>query len=413
MCTQVERSSGCLLGGVHSCAHFIVWLNGSSWMFLALPWFALRIVDVFRHRPHGPGASAVITTGKKNFPEQSEDNRVKFSWCEVLVFFALAVGTNYAYVAALSFIPASLNTAVFSICPVVSLALSVRFLDGTVPMPPAMWASATISVVGIALISQPWADMDDRGLRSGNITEQSIPASLLPRARSRPLGCALSFAAAVGSGCYQVYFKKIIMVAAHSFNADSDKVNRNGRLVIGPVESGLFLARLGLLIFVVLGAALSVLICSQTYDLNLVYLPYPLLAATAGLSLLFNFATTFGLSISSPMVVSLATQLGIPLNLVIDVFFAPSGSVETIDSLAIGGVALMLVSFTLSTGADHFQKTVSDGRSLQSAQKGERKLEKESQEKHSLLSVGAQTSSSRMLSDQSLELLPFEQNDAK
>ena len=72
-----------------------------------------------------------------------------------------------------------------------------------------------------------------------------------------------------------------------------------------------------------------------------------------GLSLTFNFATTFGLAVSSPVVVSLATQLGIPLNLLIDVLFNPSGSAAALDSMAIAGVALMLASFTLSAAADH------------------------------------------------------------
>ena len=37
--------------GAHSCAHFIVWLNGSSWMFLGLPWLAQRL------RPGAPSAA--------------------------------------------------------------------------------------------------------------------------------------------------------------------------------------------------------------------------------------------------------------------------------------------------------------------------------------------------------------------
>eukprot|EP01043_Picozoa_sp_COSAG02_P033477 COSAG02_NODE_2286_length_9213_cov_149.155914_11_plen_392_part_00 len=391
-------------------------------MFLALPWCALRLVAMFhRCTAHGPHASAVEAIGSRNLPEQSQNNQVDFSRREVLVFFALAVGTNYAYIVALDFIPASLNTAVFSICPVVSLALSVQFLDATVPVPRAMWVSATISVVGIALISQPWADIaaDDpvaveaHDLLSSNNTDQFIPTTSTAMARSRPLGCALSLAAAVGSACYQVYFKKLITVATqtNSSDGDSDEVSHNSRLAIGPVESGLLLSRLGLLVFVVVGSALSALIYSQTYELNLGRLPYPLLAATAGLSLLFNFATTFGLSISSPMVVSIATQLGIPLNLMIDVFFEPTGSVEAIDSLAICGVALMLVSFTLPVAADYIQKTAPDRNKLpfQLTQIEEQEQKECSQEKHVLLSVGAQTSSARILPNQSLELeMPFE-----
>ena len=73
------------------------------------------------------------------------------------------------------------------------------------------------------------------------------------------------------------------------------------------------------------------------YEIDLPSLPWGLLVGTAGLSLAFNFATTFGLSISSPVVVSLATQLGIPLNLMIDVLLNPGASTSALDSMAIAG----------------------------------------------------------------------------
>ena len=394
---QVERSEGCL--GVHACAHFIVWLNGSSWMFLALPWCALRLATMSR-----PSRVDDVSTAT-SLPVQREscENQVNFSWREVLVFFALAVGSNYAYIAALEFIPASLSTAVFSICPVLSLALSVRFLDATVPMPRAMWASAMISIVGVALISRPWAGVaanDTHDLRRGVHTDNTI-SDQRSMAMSRTLGCALSLVAAGGSACYQVYFKRQVVMAAQAALSNgsgsdgdngSDDGNHSGQFAIGPVESGLFLSRLGLLVFVVLGATLGALIYTQTYDLKPGALPYPLLAATASLSLLFNFATTFGLNISSPMVVSLATQLGIPLNLAIDVLLDPPGSAKSMDSLAIGGVVLMLVSFTLSAGADqyHFAKPKSvsvDGNKVLQPPRLQQQVheEKERQEKHRLL----------------------------
>jgi drug/metabolite transporter (DMT)-like permease len=323
---QAEQSPGCLSAA--SCAHFIVWLNGSSWVFLGLPWCALQLV-ASRRRLAADGATADDSDARR---EEAAAAAADCTWPQVLAFFALALGTNYCYVFALEYIPASLNTAVFSTSPVLTLALSVQFLDTVVLAPRAKWASALLSIAGVALISQPWADLSPEH-PFGALASAALDQ---PGGASRPIGCALSLAAAAGSACYQVYFKKLL----------------GGRL--GPVESGLFLSKLGLLIFVLLGAVLAVLMHSQVYVLDLESLPWPLLAGTAGLSLLFNFATTFGLSISSPVVVSLATQLGIPLNLMIDVFIDPSGSAaEALDDLTVAGVAIMLASFMLSAAADH------------------------------------------------------------
>jgi drug/metabolite transporter (DMT)-like permease len=338
---QAEQSPGCLSAA--SCAHFIVWLNGSSWVFLGLPWCALQLVASRRRRAaDGATAAQSSSASSSSGADDSSANGARreeaaaaaadCTWPQVLAFFALALGTNYCYVFALEYIPASLNTAVFSTSPVLTLALSVQFLDTVVLAPRAKWASALLSIAGVALISQPWADLSPEH-PFGALASAALDQ---PGGASRPIGCALSLAAAAGSACYQVYFKKLL----------------GGRL--GPVESGLFLSKLGLLIFVLLGAVLAVLMHSQVYVLDLESLPWPLLAGTAGLSLLFNFATTFGLSISSPVVVSLATQLGIPLNLMIDVFIDPSGSAaEALDDLTVAGVAIMLASFMLSAAADH------------------------------------------------------------
>ena len=129
---------------------------------------------------------------------------------------------------------------------------------------------------------------------------------------------------------------------------------------LGPVQAGAFLARLGLLIFVLGGAAIGALMHAGVYRLEPSALPKALLAETAGLSLAFNFSTTFGLSLTSPVVVSLATQLGIPLNLAIDLLFQGS-SARALDPMAIAGVVLMLCSFTLSAVADHVGKRRSGG----------------------------------------------------
>ena len=95
------------------------------------------------------------------------------------------------------------------------------------------------------------------------------------------------------------------------------------------------------------------LVLAGVYRLDFSALPYALLAGTALTSLAFNFMIKFGLSVTSPVVVSLAVQLGIPLNLMIDLVLNPSGSASgALDDLAVAGVALMLASFTLSTAAD-------------------------------------------------------------
>ena len=147
--------------------------------------------------------------------------------------------------------------------------------------------------------------------------------------------CAvLSVVAAGGTAAYQVSFKRIF-----------------GDSLRSPIDLGVFMAALGMQIFVVVGSIMWSLISSGVYKLNLQALPYDLLLGTALSSLFFNFVIKFGLSISSPVVVALATQLGIPLNLAIDLLFQGSAA-RALDPMAIAGVALMLLSFTLSALAE-------------------------------------------------------------
>ena len=56
---KAELSPACGGGGLgaHSCAHFIVWLNGSCWVFLALPYGALRAVQCSKQRCRTAGAA--------------------------------------------------------------------------------------------------------------------------------------------------------------------------------------------------------------------------------------------------------------------------------------------------------------------------------------------------------------------
>ena len=86
----------------------------------------------------------------------------------------LALGTNYAYIAALEYIPASLNTAVFSTSPVLTLALSVQFLSEPVTAPKAKWASVTLSIVGVLLISEPWVAFAEGGGTAARLADRKF-----------------------------------------------------------------------------------------------------------------------------------------------------------------------------------------------------------------------------------------------
>jgi drug/metabolite transporter (DMT)-like permease len=228
-------------------------------LFLALPWLALRVVECTRRRR----TASALPSQPPAEPTPSAA-AVECSWRQVLVFFALALGTNYTYIAALEFIPASLNTAVFSTSPVLTLALSVQFLDAVVLAPRAKWCSVALSIAGVAMICQPWTDLSPEQPFGG------IPSASLdsPGGASRPIGSALSLAAAAGSASYQVYFKRLII--GHS---------------LGPVASGVFLSRLGLLIFIFGGIIMGTLMQQGVYELDLPALPWALLAGSAGKSI--------------------------------------------------------------------------------------------------------------------------------
>ena len=379
--------------GSHSCAHLIVWLNGSSWILLGLPWLLKRMCTgrsrMRRARsrplpqtdPHDDKKvqpNHLVDMWKEESSTDEEDFDIDhgdvkpYRWRHVALFFALALGTNYSYIAALEFIPASLNTAVFSTSPLLTLALSVLFLAEDLTSPCTRWISVAMSIGGVVLIAQPWkAAGVSPGSGAGSGSGDTVAEHL---ADARLTGSVLSLAAAAGTAAYQVTFKRIM-----------------GQRLSSPTQLGLFMAKLGSQIFAVYGAALWASVLLGQYRLDFELVPYSLLVGTALASLLFNFIIKFGLSISSPVVVSLATQLGkshgtltgssfichspvsfpytlislsshrplqsswrtgIPLNLMIDVVFDPTRSANTLDSLAVGGVTLMLVSFALGTIAD-------------------------------------------------------------
>eukprot|EP01052_Picozoa_sp_SAG31_P039451 SAG31_NODE_5476_length_2518_cov_1.876395_2_plen_441_part_00 len=364
--------------GPHSCAHFIVWLNGSSWMALGLPWLVQTIA---RHDKGGRWKwkhIAYISTPRPA-PAASPPRRLNLSplppprrppppyrLVHVVFFFVVALFTNYCYIAALEFIPASLNTAVFSTTSIMTLAMSGIFLpDAEVATPRfkwTQWIAVLLSCLGIALISQPWTAFDV-SINRASIAEFTTTV----QADTRLVGCALSLVAAAGTASYQVTFKWML-----------------GDRLKNPVDLGLFMAKLGMQIFIIGGFVLwgaffavsaadlmalldghfptnstssnPMIMCSVSrqgvYQLALPVLPYVLLCGTAIASLIFNFIIKFGLSINTPVVISLATQLGIPLNLLIDLLLPATAGVdvdtEGIDPLEIAGIAFMVVSFSFS-----------------------------------------------------------------
>merc|ERR1712154_599619 len=115
---------------------------------------------------------------------------------------------------------------------------------------------------------------------------------------------------------------------------------------MGPEEVGLFLAHMGASSTFLMGSV--VLVAEAVHPVRLNLVPWGLVGATAASSALFNFLIKFGLSVDSPVGMSLATQVGIPLNLLLDVVVvhANVGLTQAI------GTLVMLVSFTLQQFGD-------------------------------------------------------------
>jgi len=236
---------------------------------------------------------------------------------------AIALATNYAYIAALHYLAASLNTAIFCTSPVFTLIFSIVWLSpsSSPEAAPAKslgeslcsWQalSVALSVLGVICIAEPW---------------QGSTAHL--SATNRLAGVSLSMVAALGTATYQVYFKSTF---GDAMRAD---------------EVGLFLAYMGGLIFVICGVLLACAIFSGFYPLQLGLVPWGLVVSTSISSAVFNFLIKFGLSRDTPVAVSLATQIGIPLNLMVDVLVVRAH----IDGIQAFGTMLMLVAFSLQRG---------------------------------------------------------------
>ena len=175
-----------------------------------------------------------------------------------------------------------------------------------------------LSVLGV-LVAEPWrppaaTETDDAARRPGG-----APGTGPGQGGDRVAGACFSLLAAAGTALYQVRFKWTF----------GDRM--------GPEEVGLFLAHMGLLCCVLGGLLCAALVSGGLYRLDLRLVPWDLVAATALSSALFNFLIKFGISRGSPLSMSVATQIGIPLNLLLDVFVvrAPIRGVQAVGCLAL------------------------------------------------------------------------------
>eukprot|EP00435_Cladocopium_sp_Y103_P059743 s411_g21.t1 len=162
----------------HSVVPLVTWANATAWLLLALPYMARRAKQ---RKDLGDGAMSCDLLKTEAF-QVSQPPR----------FLFIALTTNFSYIAALHYLPASLNTAIFSSNPVFTLLLQSLFLPEGRPSEArgtdqsqvcsSLWSgkalSVTLSVVGVLLITEPI------------------------------LGAALSLFAALGTSIYQVYFKR-------------------------------------------------------------------------------------------------------------------------------------------------------------------------------------------------------------
>jgi len=310
--------------------HLMTLTNATAWILLAVPYMLQRA----KESPNAAGEATPNDASFFSLPRFIKTDT--FGIQDTLRFLIVAFGTNYCYIGALHFLPASLNTAVFSTTPVFTFLLSYAWLPGTrsgggggaagdhraEEDPPLSQQALSVltCLIAVVLIVEPW--------RNSGTAAAAAEADL----STRLFGVMLSLAAALGTAIYQVYFKMVF----------GDRMR--------PDEVGLFLSYMGLTIFIFFGCILAGLIGKGMYALNLSLVPWGLVLTAAISSMVFNFVIKFGLSRESPVTVSLATQIGIPLNLFVDVVVVGA----PINLLQMLGGALMLVSFSLATGCVYF-----------------------------------------------------------
>lgn len=307
-----QFAQGALARSSDSLTLLLVWVNGSAWMFLAVPQALHRLWQ---------RSSAITAHSRTSGSSSCSMSADVFGTRHVVVFFLIAFVTNSAYFAALRSMSASLHTAVFSTTSIFTFVLTLLFLknDPTSTSTHSCRLRAMcigFSVLGVVFIS---------GVSSGD-TDKQHSRSL----GERLTGVAFSISAAIGTAVYQVAFKYVF----------------GNRMT--PVVVGLFLAHLGAMICVFYGSLLFGGIASGLIDIDLLNVPWKfvLLAAMSGMA--FNFLLKFGIISTSPISVNLATQLGIPFNLGVDLLIVRA-KIEPIQMI---GVVLMLVSFSINSYLD-------------------------------------------------------------
>ncbi|CAL1161545.1 unnamed protein product [Cladocopium goreaui] len=106
---------------------------------------------------------------------------------------------------------------------------------------------------------------------------------------------------------------------------------------------GLFLAHMGGWASILLGSGLAFMLSRGIYLLKLSEVPWAMVFSSSLSSALFNFLIKFGLSRETPVTTSLGTQIGIPLNLLVDVLIVHSH----FHWCQAAGVLTMLLSFSV------------------------------------------------------------------
>lgn len=308
----------------------MAWANTAAWIFLAIP-------HVWGYACEAKGVDTIRPRRRTESSLQTE----AFEMNQPPKFLAVALSTNLCYISALHFLPASLNTAIFSTSPIFTLLLSVMWLpqEGDAPgladiLCSRKGLSVALSVLGVLLISEPWnirvaKHHEGDGGPSGLLQFSSQHEAGDP-IRGRMLGVFLSLLAGLGTAVYQVYFKLTF----------GDRM--------GPKEVGLFLAHMGVSSTFIMGAMVMVAVAVGVYPLQLNLVPWSLVSATAASSAMFNFLIKFGLSAENPLAMSLATQIGIPLNLLLDVVVVH----VNVGVSQAAGVLVMFLSFTLQQIGD-------------------------------------------------------------
>eukprot|EP00928_Gymnodinium_smaydae_P034543 TRINITY_DN2444_c1_g2_i1.p1 TRINITY_DN2444_c1_g2~~TRINITY_DN2444_c1_g2_i1.p1 ORF type:complete len:397 (-),score=57.20 TRINITY_DN2444_c1_g2_i1:37-1227(-) len=324
---QLARAaeSSCEQSQHRSVTPLVTWANATAWMVLAAPHGFRRLRDRPTSPSTGADAAAEAVRGPSKWLRQLcwPLRTSAFRPVDSARFLALALSTNYCYVGALHYLPASMNTAVFCTSPVFTLVLSLICLrEGGPEMEASAVAAVLLSVFGVVLIAEPWQQGGSSGIDSASVSGACA-------------GVGLSLLAALGTALYQVGFK---MTFGDRLRAD---------------EVGLFLAYMGGLTFIFFGSFLAVLDLQGVYPLNLWLVPWGLVLATAACSAIFNFLIKFGIITGAPVSVSLATQVGIPLNLFLDVVVVR----VPISASQICGLLVMLLSFTLQqTGNSNLRR---------------------------------------------------------